>query len=107
MEDSSHGDNAHDDLLRRPGKLVVLGGFLGPVIQAALFFAAAGRLDLPRGWLYVGVSFVWMVGNVVTLAIISPEMLNYRGRRRRKDTKAWDRSCCRSSACSRWRFFLS
>lgn len=91
MEDSSRGDNPKTERLRRPGWLVVLGGFLGPLIQAALFFAAAGRLDLPRAWLYLGVSLVWMVGNVVTLALVNPEMLNYRGRRRRVDTKAWDR----------------
>jgi protein-S-isoprenylcysteine O-methyltransferase Ste14 len=91
MEDSSQGDNPKTNRLRRSGKLVVLGSFLGPVIQTALFFAAAGRLDLPRAWLYLGVSFVWMVGNVVMLALVNPEMLNYRGQRRRQDTKAWDR----------------
>ena len=73
--------------------LVVVGGFLGPAIEGLLFFAAAGHFDLPRGWLFVGMTFIWMVGNVAVLAVVSPGMLNYRGQsRRHKDTKAWDRT---------------
>lgn len=58
-------------------------------MQGVFFFVAAGRFDLPRAWLFLGVSFLGMVGNVVVLALVSPEMLNYRGlSRKRKDTKA-------------------
>jgi protein-S-isoprenylcysteine O-methyltransferase Ste14 len=92
MDEFQHRDDLDRNRLRRSGILVVVGGFLGPLIQGALFFAAAGRLELPRAWLFLGVTFVGMVGNVVVLALVNPEMLNYRGlSRRRKDTKAWDR----------------
>jgi protein-S-isoprenylcysteine O-methyltransferase Ste14 len=78
--------------LRRPGIRIVVGSFLGAFIQGALLFIAAGRGDLPRAWLFVGVSFVCMFGNSVVLAVVNPELLNQRGAwRKKKDIKAWDR----------------
>jgi len=78
--------------LRRPGIVVLVGGFLGAFIQGALLFAAAGRLDLPRAWLFVAVSFVWMFGNGIILAIANPELLNQRGAwKKKKGVKSWDR----------------
>ena len=91
MDDSSHRDNIDQDRLRRPGKLVLLGSFLGTFIEGAFFFAGAGRIDIPRAWLFLGVSLVEMFGSVVILAFANPSMLNYRGIRRKKETKAWDR----------------
>ena len=78
--------------LEKPGIKVLVGSFLGSFVQGALFFVAAGRLDLPRAWLFVGVSLVEMFGNVVVLAFVNPEMLNHRGAwKKKKDAKAWDR----------------
>jgi protein-S-isoprenylcysteine O-methyltransferase Ste14 len=78
--------------LRRPGIRIVVASFLGAFIQGGLLFAVAGRGDLPRAWVFVGVSFVWMFGNSVVLALVNPELLNQRGAwRKKKDTKAWDR----------------
>ncbi len=78
--------------LRRPGMVVLVGGFLGAFIQGALLFVAAGRIDLPRAWVFVGVSFVWMFGNSVVLALVNPELLNQRGAwKKKKDAKRWDR----------------
>jgi protein-S-isoprenylcysteine O-methyltransferase Ste14 len=92
MNDSQYRDDPDRNRLRRPGILVVVGGFLGPLIQGVFIFAAAGRFDLPRAWLFLGVSFLGMVGNVVVLALVNPEMLNYRGEWKKKtDAKAWDR----------------
>jgi protein-S-isoprenylcysteine O-methyltransferase Ste14 len=80
------------DRLHKPGVLVLVGSFLGTFIQGVLFFAAAGRLDLPRAWLFLAVSFVWMFGNVVIVALANPELLNHRGEwKKKKDAKAWDR----------------
>ena len=89
MGDFSHGDG---NRLRKPGIVVLVGSFFGAFIQGALLFAAAGRLDLPRAWLFVAISFVWMFGNGVALAIANPELLNQRGAwKKKKDAKAWDR----------------
>ena len=92
MGNSSHQGNSDRDRLHQPGVLVLVRSFLGSFFQGALFFAAAGRLDLPRAWLFVAVSFVWMSGNVVVLALADPELLNHRGEwKKKKDAKAWDR----------------
>ncbi len=78
--------------LRKPGIVVLVGSFLGAFIQGALLFAAAGRFDWPRAWLFVAVSFVWMFGNGVVLALANPELLNQRGAwKKKKDAKLWDR----------------
>jgi protein-S-isoprenylcysteine O-methyltransferase Ste14 len=93
MENARHGDNRKDrDGLRKPGIFVLSASFLGSFIQGALFFIAAGRLDVPRAWLFVAVSFVWMSGDVVIVAFVNPELLNRRGEwKKKKDAKAWDR----------------
>jgi uncharacterized protein YhhL (DUF1145 family) len=80
------------DRLHKPGVLVLVGSFLGTFIQGALFFAAAGRLDLRRAWLFLAVSLVCMFGSVVIVAIANPELLNHRGQwKKKKDAKDWDR----------------
>jgi protein-S-isoprenylcysteine O-methyltransferase Ste14 len=89
---SSHKNGTGRDRLRRAGIFVLVGSFLGAFIQGALFFVAAGRLDLPHGWLFVAVSFVWMAANGVLVAWVNPELLNRRGAwKKQKDVKTWDR----------------
>ncbi len=92
MDNLRDSDSVNRRRLRKPGVGVLVGSFLGAFIQGTLLFAAAGRLDLPRAWLFVAVSFVWMFGNGVTLALANPELLNQRGAwKKKKDAKAWDR----------------
>ncbi len=89
MDSSSHKDT---NRLRRPGIFVLVAGFWDAFLQGAIFFVAAGRLDLPRAWLFLIVSFVWMFGNVLVVAFVSPDLLNRRGEwKQKKDAKAWDR----------------
>jgi protein-S-isoprenylcysteine O-methyltransferase Ste14 len=92
MDDFQHHDDVDRDRLRKPGVRVLVGSFLGSFVEGALLFAAAGRLDLPRAWLFLAVSFVWMFGNVVVVAFANPDLLNRRGEwKKKKDAKAWDR----------------
>ncbi len=92
MDDSSHTDYVQRDRLRRPGKLVLLGSFLGTFIEGVFFFAGAGQIHIPRAWLFLVVSLVEMFGSVVILAFVNPALLNYRGEwKKKKDAKAWDR----------------
>lgn len=78
--------------LRGPGIMVLVGTFLGPFIEGALLFAAAGTVSLPRAWLFLAVSMVGMFGGIVPVAVVNPELVNHRGRwKRKKDTKRWDR----------------
>ena len=78
--------------LDRPGIGVLVGSFLGPFIEGALLFAAAGRVDLPRAWLFLLVSFVGIFGGTIPVAVANPELMNHRGRwKKKKDTKSWDK----------------
>ena len=79
--------------LRKPGIGVLVGTFLGAFIEGALLFAAAGRVDMPRAWLFLVVSFIGMFGNIAVVAIADPELVNHRGRwKKKKDTKPWDKT---------------
>jgi len=63
------------------------------LIQAAVFFVAAGRIDIPRGWIYYGVTFVYFLIALPALFFLFPQVLdlvNERGRFK-QDTKTWDK----------------
>jgi protein-S-isoprenylcysteine O-methyltransferase Ste14 len=78
--------------LRKPARIILAGVVLGPAIQGLLFFAAAGRFDLPRAWLFVALTFVWMAANTGLLAVTNPDLLNQRGMwKEKRDAKSWDR----------------
>jgi len=78
--------------LEKPGIVVLVGSFLGAFIEAALLFVAAGRLDLPRAWLFVVVSLVGMFGQSVLVAAVNPGLVNHRGGwKKKKDTQPWDK----------------
>ncbi|NLA12095.1 MAG: isoprenylcysteine carboxylmethyltransferase family protein [Firmicutes bacterium] len=49
-------------------------------ISGCSFFIAAGRLDLPRGWLYYLLAAALSLGGNLLLVYRSPELLNERGR---------------------------
>jgi protein-S-isoprenylcysteine O-methyltransferase Ste14 len=84
--------NAESKRLGKPGMAVLVGSVVGPVIQGVLLFAAAGRVDLPRAWLFVVLSLVWMVANSGLVAATNPELLNQRGLwKKKRDAKPWDR----------------
>jgi protein-S-isoprenylcysteine O-methyltransferase Ste14 len=78
--------------LRRPGLIILAGSVLPPAIQGLLLFAAAGRFDLPRGWLFVALTFVWLATDTILVAVKNPDLLGRRLRwKRQKGTKSWDR----------------
>lgn len=91
MERHTHGDT-EADRLHKPGMAVLAGSVLGPAIQGVLLFAAAGRLTLPRAWLLLALTLIWMVINAGLVAATNPELLNQRGLwKKKKDAKTWDR----------------
>jgi len=63
---------------------------LQDIISAAAFFAAAGRLDAPRGWVYACVSAALTAAGLAVLARVNRAMLAAR-EARWDDTPAWDR----------------
>jgi protein-S-isoprenylcysteine O-methyltransferase Ste14 len=63
------------------------------VVQAAVFFAAAGQIDIPRAWVYYGVTLVYFLIALPMLLLLFPqvlELVNERGKLK-KDTKTWDK----------------
>lgn len=59
-------------------------------VMMAVFYASAGRTDIPRSWLLFGVSFVYFVGSALVLARYDPELLVQRLTVRREGSKSWD-----------------
>ena len=76
--------------LRRSGTLRILAVTLWVLAQVAVLFAAAGRLDLPRAWLFAVVLLgCFLVGGVVVVRR-SPEIINQRGEKK-PNVRWWDR----------------
>jgi protein-S-isoprenylcysteine O-methyltransferase Ste14 len=59
-------------------------------VMMAVFFASAGRFDLPRAWMSFGAIFIYMILSTVALYRYSPELLAQRLKMRRKGSKTWD-----------------
>jgi protein-S-isoprenylcysteine O-methyltransferase Ste14 len=86
------GDTESNKGLDKYGVRVVAGTLLGAFIQAAILFAFAGRFDIPRAWVFIGASFVFFNSGPVLLYRLNPDLLNQRGRwKRKRDTKSWDK----------------
>jgi len=80
-----------ENKLKAPGIRYIAGTFLGPFILTALLFYAAGRTNIPRAWFCLIVNLIGMFGGIIIVAAYNPELLNHRGRSRRKGTKLWDK----------------
>ena len=92
MEQDTESSVATRPRLQTPGIIVLVGTFLGPFIEGALLFASAGTMALPRAWFFLALSLVGMFGSIALVAIKNPELVNHRGRwKKKKDTKPWDK----------------
>jgi len=58
-------------------------------LQAVIFFACAGRTDIPRGWLYFGLTALQLLCNMAVLFKYSPETIAERSELK-SGTKGWD-----------------
>jgi len=63
--------------------------FVFVFLQAVVFFACAGRTDLPRAWLYFGLTVLQLLCNMVVLLKYSPETIAERSELK-SGTKDWD-----------------
>lgn len=79
--------------LEGPGIAVVVGTFFGAFIEGALLFGSAGRIDMPRAWLFLVLSFIGMFGQIAIVAVVNPELVNHRGRwKKKRDVKPGDKA---------------
>jgi protein-S-isoprenylcysteine O-methyltransferase Ste14 len=80
----------HADLERsRLVRLVLkLAGFT--ILWGAVLFLSAGRLDWPRGWIYLGLCVLGLVVNGAGVIRKNPELVRERWKKR-ADTKTFDK----------------
>lgn len=81
--------------LTRSGIFRIVTVFASMLVSAALFFAAAGTLALPRAWLYYGVLLAYMLVALPVMFLRFPgaiEVINERGKLAKEGVKAWDKA---------------
>ena len=91
--------------LQQPGKNVLLGTFLGPIIQGMLLFIYAGTIAIPRAWFLLIINLIGMFGSIVIVAAKNPELVNHRGLwKKKKDAKSWDKAIVTGYG---WAFYIT
>lgn len=65
-------------------------------VMAVVFYASAGRTDIPRSWLLFGASLVHFTGSTLVVARHNPELLAIRLTVRRSGSKTWDEALMRA-----------
>ena len=65
--------------------------FFGLFLMAAAFFIAAGRLDIPRAWLYYGMMVIYVVSNFFIFMRYSPDIIRERSEIK-FGAKSWDKA---------------
>jgi protein-S-isoprenylcysteine O-methyltransferase Ste14 len=66
-------------------------------IMMAIFYASAGRTDIPRSWFLFGVAFIYFVVSNLALYRYNPSLLIQRLKIRREGSKTWDEVLVRVS----------
>jgi protein-S-isoprenylcysteine O-methyltransferase Ste14 len=66
-------------------------------VMMAVFFASAGRRDLPRAWFFFGATFVYFVVSTLAIYRFNPELLVARLTLRREGSKGWDEVLMRAA----------
>jgi protein-S-isoprenylcysteine O-methyltransferase Ste14 len=59
-------------------------------VMAAIFYASAGRTDIPRSWLLFGATLVHFTGSTLVVARLNPDLISQRLTVRRVGSKSWD-----------------
>lgn len=60
-------------------------------LMMALFFLSAGRLDLPRAWIFFSLYFASLFFNMVLFLKFNPEIISARSEMIRGEMKWWDK----------------
>jgi len=61
----------------------------GLALMAAVFFASAGRLDIPRAWFFYGMSLIHLLCNFVIFYKLAPDIMRERSETK-PGIKWWD-----------------
>jgi len=66
-------------------------------IMMSVFYASAGRTDIPRSWFLFSIAFVYFVASNLVLYRYNPGLLIQRLKLRREGSKTWDEVLVRIS----------
>ncbi|MCW3975917.1 MAG: isoprenylcysteine carboxylmethyltransferase family protein [Candidatus Bathyarchaeota archaeon] len=77
--------------LRKIGVRTILRIPLFIILTAVILFVSAGRIDIPRAWIYIGMISIYYPIIMAIMYRINPELIIQRARGIRKDTKSWDK----------------
>ena len=62
------------------------------ILQAAVLFLSAGRLDMPRAWIYIGATSIQTLAGVMIIFRFNPTLIIGRAQSiTKQDIKAWDK----------------
>jgi protein-S-isoprenylcysteine O-methyltransferase Ste14 len=88
----NESENIREDKkgLSRSGVMAIIAPFRWLIVQAVVLFLAAGRLDMPRAWIYLCLNLVFSTAGVIIIWKLIPELLNRRGGIN-PGTKSWDK----------------
>ena len=90
-------DERNRKRLRSSGIKGVLLSCLILSIPIIIFFISAGHINIPRAWIFFGVTFVYVIVNTAVLYKFNPELLIQRLKRKRQGSKLWDEILVRVS----------
>ncbi len=90
VDDSVAGKKGMEGKLNKNGIMSILAPFRLTLASAILFFWAAGRTDIFRGWLYIGICLIGAIAGGLIMWKFAPELANHRGYLK-KGTKFWDK----------------
>jgi protein-S-isoprenylcysteine O-methyltransferase Ste14 len=65
--------------------------FIGTSLVGISLFAAAGRLDWPMGWVYMGMNYLGLIVNLIVLVSKNPQVLAARAEITQEGTEKWDK----------------
>ncbi len=90
------GEEKHLKLSSRESKetgiKAIVVAILVPILQAVILFVSAGRIDIPRAWVYLGTSFIIILAGTLLIYKKNPELIKHRLEwKKKKDTKKWDK----------------
>jgi protein-S-isoprenylcysteine O-methyltransferase Ste14 len=83
------GETESRQSLRASGRRQLIRGTVGALLHSLILFTAAGRMDLPRAWLYFGLTVGAFLLLATCLVAVAPELINQRGEKK-QGTKWWD-----------------
>jgi len=76
---------------RKLGIKIILRLPLFIILQAAILFVSAGRIDMPRAWIYVVAIIIYYPTFLLLVYKHNPELIYQRACGTRRGTKPWDR----------------